>query len=489
MVIRYREVPGRYLDSIILMAIGRDLEARKGVRKAGVMVMTKENLETFRTIGFDLPAPAGSSSIWVAVEAEDGKTADDAIAFALAEMDKDQEMVKGHKRVTLEALGSGSGPDDFPVLFISTPEEYVEGIANTALSEGVNLHIFTSNVPADVEKRLKEKGRKAGLLVMGPDAGTTIIHGKGLGFSNRIRFGEIGIVGSSGTGIQELSVLLHAAGLGVSSALGVGSNDMKKEIGGISTLRALELFDDVRTVFVIAKKPDPGVRKAVIDRIKSRPSVFVSLGDSVDERIGKTYHTGSIDDAVNAVLRDNGKKEIPGPAAPNVTAPATGRWLRGYFVGGSLCYQAQAVLKAGGTEVYSNAPLDGAHALPREWEKTSVCIDTGAEEYVKGKPHPMIDPKARNALLVKESARPDVAVLLFDVLLGYGSAMDPLEGLGGVAGTGKGPVLVTSICGTPDDKQGYDRIRKELDGLGAVVLPTSGQAAWYAAQVMKGVKR
>ncbi len=310
MVVRYHEVKGRYLDSIILMSISRDLENRKGVKKAGVMVMTKENIETFHDIGFDLPSPAGSSSIWIAVEAEDDKTAEDAIAFALEEMDKDQTMVKGHKRVTLDVLRDQFKEGDFPVLFISTPEEHVAGIADTALDEGVNLHIFSSNVPTDVEKTLKQKGREKGLLVMGPDAGTTIIHGKGLGFANKVRFGDIGIVGSSGTGIQELSVLLHTSGLGVSSALGVGSNDMKREIGGMSTLQALALLDDVHTIFVIAKKPDPDVRKTVIDRIKSRSSVFVSLGDQVDERIGKTYHTGSIDDAVDAVLRDMEKKEL-----------------------------------------------------------------------------------------------------------------------------------------------------------------------------------
>ena len=484
MVVRYREVKGRYLDSIILMSISRDLEARKGVKKAGVMVMTKENQETFRDIGFDIPPGAGSSSIWIAVEADDEKTADDAMAFALEEMDKDQTTAKGRETVTLSELGDQFRKEDFPVLFISTPEEYVAGIADTALNQGVNLHIFSSNVPLEVEKTLKQKAEKTGLLVMGPDAGTTIIHGKGLGFANAVRPGDIGIVGSSGTGIQELSVLLHTSGLGVSSALGVGSNDMKTEIGGMSTLRALELLDDLPTILVIAKKPDPGVRKIVIERIKSRQSVFVSLGDRVDERIGKTYHTGSIDDAVNAVLRDRGKTEIGKPPVPKNIAPE-GTWLRGYFVGGSLCYQAQAILKSEGTDVYSNAPLDAAHALPKDWKNMSICVDTGAEEYVKGRPHPMIDPKARNALLVEESARPDVSVLLFDVLLGYGSAMNPLEGLAGIK---KGPVLVTSICGTQEDKQGYDRIRKELDSLGAIVLASAGQAAWYAARVMKGVK-
>jgi FdrA protein len=485
-VVRYHEVKGRYLDSIILMSISRDLENRKGVKKAGVMVMTKENRETFHDIGFEPPSASKSSSIWIAVEAEDDKTAEDAINFALEEIDKDQTTVKKQESVLLDSLHDQYRKGDFPVLFISTPEEYVEEIAGRALDQGINLHIFSSNVPVTIEKTLKQKANQKGLLVMGPDAGTTIIHGKGLGFSNKIRFGDIGIVGSSGTGIQELSVLLHNAGLGVSSALGVGSNDMKEEVGALSTLQALALLEDMKTILVIAKKPDPGARRTVIDRIKSRPSVFVSLGDNVDETIGQTYHTGSIDDAVNRVLRAAGKKELEKPAVPERIAPGTRKWLRGFFVGGSLCYQAEAILKAEGTGVYSNAPLDGAHVLPGNWEMMNVCVDTGAEEYVKGRPHPMIDPKARNAILVQESSRPDVAVLLFDVLLGYGSAMNPLEGLSGIR---KGPVLVTSICGTPDDKQGYDRIRKELDSLGVRVMVSAGQAAWYAAQVMKGVKQ
>jgi FdrA protein len=480
--VRYHEVKGRYLDSILLMSISRDLEKRQGVKKAGVMVMTRENLETFRDIGFEPPREAQASSIWIAVEAESDDIADQVVRAALEAIDRGPGATPRGDRVTLDTLKERFGKDDFPVLFISTPAEYVEQIADSGLDQGVNLHIFTSNVPTETERRLKERARGKGLLVMGPDAGTTIIHGAGLGFANRVNFGDIGIVGSSGTGIQELSVLLDKGGLGVSSAIGVGSNDLKEGIGAISTLQAIGALGDVGTIMVIAKKPDPAVRKEVIGKIRDRPSVFISLGDSVDERVGKTYHTGSIDDAVNHVLREQGKKEIP--VEKVMPVPAAGRkWIRGFFAGGSLCYQAQAILKARGIEVFSNAPLDDRHALPSRWENLHVCIDAGAEEYVKGKPHPMIDPKARNAIVVKESARPDVAVILIDIILGYGSAMDPLEGLGDVR---KGPALVTSICGTLADKQGYRRVKEGLESLGAKVLLSSGQAAMYAAGVIKG---
>jgi FdrA protein len=480
--VKYHEVKGRYLDSILLMSISRDLEKREGVRKAGVMVMTKENRETFRDIGFEPPPETKTSSIWIAVEAESDEVADEAVKAALEAIDRGQATGPKEERVTLDTLKEYYGKDDFPVLFISTPAEYVEGITDTALDQGVNVHIFTSNVPVETERRLKEKARGKGLLVMGPDAGTTIIHGMGLGFANRVRFGDIGIVGSSGTGIQELSVLLDKGGLGLSSAIGVGSNDLKKGIGAISTLQAIEALGDIGTVIVIAKKPDPGVCTKVIERIRSRPSVFISLGDSVDEQVGKTYHTGYIDEAVNHVLREQGKKEIPVEKQKPAT-PGGRKWLRGFFAGGSLCYQAQAILKAREIEVFSNAPLDDLHRLPSRWENLHVCIDTGAEEYVRGKPHPMIDPKARNALIVKESARSDVAALLFDIILGYGSAMDPLDGLFGVR---KGPVLVTSICGTLEDKQGYTKIKGELEALGVKVLISSGQAAMYAAGLVKG---
>ena len=40
---------------------------------------------------------------------------------------------------------------------------------------------------------------------MGPDCGTAIIDGVPLAFANRVPRGDIGMIGASGTGIQEIS--------------------------------------------------------------------------------------------------------------------------------------------------------------------------------------------------------------------------------------------------------------------------------------------
>ena len=60
----------------------------------------------------------------------------------------------------------------------------------------------------------------AGVLVMGPDCGTAVVGGVGLGFANVVRPGPVGIVAASGTGAQHLMALLDGAGVGVSHCLG-----------------------------------------------------------------------------------------------------------------------------------------------------------------------------------------------------------------------------------------------------------------------------
>jgi FdrA protein len=485
MVYRYREVKGRYVDSVLLMLISRDLEKAKGVSKAGMVTASKENLDVLRDIGFDPPAGVKSTSIIVAVEADTAQNADKAIKQGIEKMDSEMTAGAPATSYTLDTFPSAVKGGDLPIVFISTPGQYVKDIALHGLDAGCHLHIFSSNVSLEQEKEIKLKAKEKGLLVMGPDAGTTIIDGKGIGFSNAVRKGDVGVVGSSGTGIQELTCLLDKGGLGVSAAIGVGSKDLTKEIDGTVTKMALDMLRDSKLLIVIAKKPDPAVRKEVVKRLSSKPSVFISLGDNESSTKGEALVTGYIDDGVNYALTQLGKKPLTIQEAKSKVKLGDRTLVRGLFVGGSICYQAQAILARNGLEVFSNAPVDAEHSLPKDWSKVNVCIDTGAEEYVVGRPHPMIDPKARNAMIVKESARDDVAVILFDITLGWGSSMTPLDGLEGVK---KGPVLVCSIVGTEKDKQGYDKVKAACQELGAVVLESSGQAAQFAAQLVGGAK-
>ena len=95
---------------------------------------------------------------------------------------------------------------------------------------------------------------------MGPDCGTAIVGGVGLGFSHSVRRGPIGVVAASGTGAQQLICLLDAAGAGVSAVLGVGGRDLSAAVGGRSARAALAALDaDPATeLIVLLSKPPAG---------------------------------------------------------------------------------------------------------------------------------------------------------------------------------------------------------------------------------------
>lgn len=487
MVEIYHMISGRYIDSVLLMQVSREMEKLEGTRKAGCMVATEENLTLFRGAGFTPPAGTDSNSILIAVEAKDEESGKRAIQHALDLIERNQSVAVS--RHSLDQIPGLVGKDDFPLLLVSTAGEYVRDVGLKALGFGLNLHIFSSNVPVDHELELKRLGREKGLLVMGPDSGTAIINGKGLGFSNALRGGnDVAVVGSSGTGIQELTVQLDRAGLGVSYAIDVGSNDMTKEVQGIMTKQTITFLNQrSSTLMIVCKKPDPSVREKIIEMIKDRPSAFVSLGSNERYATGKTRVTGVIDDAVEHALRSMGRKaHVEGSTSHPSSVIGSGRkLLKSYFVGGSLCYQAQAILFKMGVQVYSNAPLSSEYEMHNDFGGKSVCIDAGAEEYVVGRPHPMIDPRSRNSIIVKESKRDHVRVLLFDVILGYGSAENPLEGLDGIS---SGPALVASICGTDRDFQNYADVERRLRQMGANVFSSAAKAATYSAELMRGAR-
>jgi len=481
MVVKYHEVKGRYIDSVLLMQITRELEQEQGVKEAAVMSATSQNLEIFESIGFNPPKDVESTSILIAVNADSDEIAANTINEALEMLDRKTES-SDTETYTLDDLESLTEKDDFPLLYISTPGKYVEEIARKGLEEGVNLHIFSSNVPIETELKLKKMAHEKNLLVLGPDAGTTIIQGQGIGFANVIREGTIGVVGSSGTGIQELTVLLDKGGAGISAALGVGTNDFTQEVNAIMTKQGIELLHDSSMIIIVAKKPNPAVMKEVIKILSKRPSAFVALGDNETYFEGETFVTGYLDDAVNYALEKAGRKRLTKPVVKMDFDLQGRKYIRGMFVGGSLCYQAQAILKKNGIDVYSNAPLDEKHLVEHKWDSLHACIDTGAEEYVQGRPHPMIDPRLRNEMILDECKKDDVAVVLFDVMLGFGSAMDPLDGLEDIP---KGPVLVASITGTTMDSQDYAKVEKGLKKLGVKVFTSAQQAAEFAVKVLE----
>jgi FdrA protein len=160
--------------------------------------------------------------------------------------------------------------------------------------------------------------------------------------------------------------------------------------------------------------------------------------------------------------------------------------VRGLFSGGTLCYESLVLLGRTIGEVRSNTPIDPARGLPAP-AGSHQCLDLGEEEYTRGRPHPMIDPEARLELLREHGADPEVAVILLDVVLGYGAHPDPAGVLvpecEAVMADG-GPQVVCYVLGTDQDPQDLSSQRDRLVEAGCIVTETAARASLAAAAIV-----
>ena len=196
---------GFYLDSVALMRLSRSIAERPGVAEAGLMMGTPANRQILANAGLlteAAPATQGNDLI-VSVRADSEAVARDALAAALAELDKPRASAAGAQAWNPRWLrGALKAMPDANLALISVPGDFAAAEARKALRRGLNVMIFSDNVPVEQEVALKQEGRALGRLVMGPDCGTAIIGGVPLAFANRVRRGDIGVVGASGTGMQ-----------------------------------------------------------------------------------------------------------------------------------------------------------------------------------------------------------------------------------------------------------------------------------------------
>jgi len=157
--------------------------------------------------------------------------------------------------------------------------------------------------------------------------------------------------------------------------------------------------------------------------------------------------------------------------------------VQGLFCGGTLCYEAQLVLEGHLGPVHSNEPLREERTVPAP-PGAHVLLDLGAEEYTRGVPHPMIDLGTRLDLLRAQADDPALAVVLLDVVLGYGSHEDPAGRLAPLCAelmAGGGPQVVAYVLGTEGDPQVYSRQKAALEAAGCIVPATNARAAHAAA--------
>jgi FdrA protein len=477
---------GSYVDSVTLMQISKQVGALPEVHAALVAMATDLNLELAGGMGFDVPADVTPRHLLVAIEA----ASDDAVSAALAEVDT------ALVQVSRPAGGTGFGSPPEPVTvraaarsgeasvaLISTPGQFAFADAVDAVDAGLLTMVFSDNVPLAQEVALKEYADRAGVLVMGPDCGTAVVGGVGLGFANVVRPGPVGIVAASGTGAQHLMSLLDGAGVGVAHCLGVGGRDLSRDVGGRSTLRALDLLDaDPATelIAVVSKPPAPEVAELVRGHAKElrTPVLFCLLGSGEPDLTAAAQQVCS---AAGAAW------STPEHWSGAVESGRRGGALRGLFAGGTLCKEAMLIACERVGAVASNVPLEPAWALGEDLaSRGHTMIDFGDDRLTQGRPHPMIDGSIRAERLLREVEDPDTGVLLLDVVLGLGSAPDPAGELAGPVrrATAAGVPVVVSVVGTRDDPQGTRTQAALLNDAGAAVYLSNAAATRAALDLL-----
>lgn len=459
---------GRYHDSVRLMQASKAVASVAGVDDALVAMATDLNLELLSDMGFDLAdvAGAGPNDLLLAVRAEDEaaiaevrRALDDALT-ARAAPDGGLNAPAPH------TIGGAARRVDANVALVSVPGEHAFVEAMDAIDSGLHVMIFSDNVSVEHEVALKRRGVADGVLVMGPDCGTAIVGGVGLGFANAVAPGPVGIVGASGTGIQQACCLLDDAGVGVRHALGTGSHDLAEAVGAISTLQALRALDAdpaIDLIMVISKPPASAVADAVRAAAAScaTPVVVTFMGET------------TLEEGVAEVLTRLGATIQPYAAwvADGQARPGS---VRGLFSGGTLRDDARFIA----------LPLLGAIGTGED-DAGHTFIDYGDDEYTQGRAHPMIDQTVRLDRLDAAGADDSIGVVLLDVVLGHGANPDPASELVPAIQrvVGAGPAVVVSLCGTRGDPQGRDRQARALHAAGASVYLSNAAAARAAAEL------
>jgi FdrA protein len=354
---------------------------------------------------------------------------------------------------------------------ISVPGRYAFVEAMEALRAGLHVMVFSDNVSIEHEVLLKEEAARRDLLVMGPDCGTSIVGGIGLGFANAARPGSVSLVGASGTGIQQLTCLLDDAGVGIRHAWGTGSRDLSEAVGASSTLRGLAALDTdpgTDVIVVVSKPPAPSVAAAVREAADGCTTPVV---------VAFMEPGSTLESAANAVLEQLGKPPVSYSSWPIESSDHRPGVLRGYYSGGTLRDEARFIIE----------PITGPVSLT-ETDEGPWLVDYGDDEYTEGRAHPMIDQTVRLERLESAVEDDSVGVVLLDVVLGYGANPDPALELAPVIRslTDAGAAVVANLCGSQTDPQGLEYQASQLHKAGAAVFLSNAAAATRAAELAGG---
>ncbi len=502
-----------YRDSVTLMHLSARLSALPGVSQASAVMASERNLALLREAGLlASDAGAGPNDLLLALAGDEA-----AIAAALAAAEQglyEAPSTENGGRQQQPPRSLEMGLEETPganLALISTPGDYATAEAMKALRLGLHVMLFSDNVPVADEIALKRYAAAHALMMMGPDCGTAIIGGVPLGFANVVRRGGIGLVGASGTGLQQVSSLIDRLGGGISQAVGTGGHDLSAEIGGMTMrqgVAALAADTATRVIVLISKPPAPPVAAQILEEARQagKPVIvtFIGADPGPIAALGLTPAKTLEDAAVAAVALETGRRgershslpeERPRPAGEEGSRRQ--RYVRGLYSGGTFCYEASLLLGESLPDVFSNTPVGNALKLDNVWQSHAhTLLDLGDDVFTRGRPHPMIDPRLRLERLAAEAGDPETAVILLDIVLGYGAHPDPAgaiapaieAAIAAARASGRQLAVVGFVCGTAADPQNLEQQEARLTAAGMKLAQSNAEAARRAVRIATALR-
>ena len=479
--------PGAYYDSIVLMQLQRALAKLPGVIDAGVVMGPPANKDLLQE-GNLLPPEAKNAQADDLLIVIKGET-EQAVQEAFTQVDT---LIAARRSAT---TGSDFHPKsidsalkmlpDARWALISVPGRFAANAAREALDHNLHVFLYSDNVSLKDEIALKRTAREKGLLVMGPDCGTAIIHGVGLGFANRVRRGPIGLVGASGTGLQAVTSAIHNLGGGVSHAIGTGGRDLKAEVGGLTALQGLNFLandSETNVIILVSKPPAPEVAARLLSAAQTcgKPVVVNFIGYPPPARkLGNVWFAVNLEETAEIAIQILGTEYS---VLDNRQNGGTQKYLRGLFSGGTLAVEAVLALQNILYPLFTNVPISNNQYLTSPPPKNAhILLDLGEDEFTVGRLHPMLDNDLRIRHLRQEADNPEVGMILLDVVLGEGAHPNPAEELAPVIREirEKELEIVIIVVGTENDPQNLNSQVEKLQLAGAKVFFSIPEVSEY----------
>ncbi len=492
-----------YYDSVTLMALTASLKKEFPGDEIILLMGTPMNLALIHDLGFKderlSTLTANDCIVGIKTNARDESVLDKFIQ-ALKSNKKSQGS-EGNTTLSYPSTASAAKALEANVALISVPGAYAAYEAQLALHQGLNVMLFSDNVSVEDEIQLKKQAQAKNLLLMGPDCGTAIINGVGLAFANQVRRGPIGIVAASGTGLQEVTVLIDRYGGGISHAIGTGGRDLSEKVGGLMMLYGIDVLNadpSTQVITLISKPPSPLVYDKILAKLKNvHKPVVIGFIDGEKPEDSPYFHASTL--AETAFLSLKAMKQNPtvfdqltdGQRMVTSARRVKNKWIRGLYCGGTLCAEAISLARKKLPHTYSNVSKKPSEHLDDVFHSKGHCfVDLGDDVFTNGRPHPMIEPTIRLERILQEAKDPDVGVLLLDFELGYGSHDDPvgthLDALTTFKKERPDVVLISYVCGTESDAQSLQNQENKLKEIGVLLTSSHAQAVRFAIAMIEG---